>query len=128
MKQRYLVVYERTADESGNTCTWGGTSPDILGCGSVGETLEEMRAMMKEAVEGHFQCMAADGDLLPEPLTTSIDFSAETPEEGVAYCVVEWLEVEVPASAVFAGPQSAYSLLPAAPALTATTHNQGHHG
>ena len=38
----------------------------------------------------------ADGDPIPEPATTSVDFAEEDPEHGVLSCIVEWLEVAVP--------------------------------
>ncbi len=101
MTKEYLVVYEKGPNN------WGGYSPAIPGCGSTGETLDEIRAMMKEAVEGHFQVMADDGDLLPEPTNAVVDFSEETRANGIEYCVVEWLEVEVPQQAIFAGQQPA---------------------
>ncbi len=107
MKKRYLVYYERTADTTGRYCDWAGFCPDIPGCVSVGDSLEHMRAMMREAMEGLLESMAEDGDLIPPPAATSIDFAATSPEEEVAYTVVEWLEVQVPQQAIFAGQQPA---------------------
>ena len=101
MKKSYLVVYEKGINN------WGGFSPSIPGCGSTGGTLDEMRAMLREAIEGHFQAMAEDGDLLPEPTEAVVDFSDETLANGIEYCVVEWLEVRIPQQAMFAGQQPA---------------------
>jgi len=92
MKRKYLVVFQKTANN------FSGCAPDILGCGSVGDTLEEMRANMKEALEFHFEGAVEDGISIPEPTTTTVDFSPESEDydPSVLYTVVEWLEVEVP--------------------------------
>jgi predicted RNase H-like HicB family nuclease len=93
MKKKYLVEYYKTANN------FGGHAPDILGCISVGDTLEEMRANMIEALESHFVVTVEDGISIPEPTTTTVDLSPESEDfdPNVLYTVVEWLEVEVPA-------------------------------
>jgi hypothetical protein len=41
--------------------------------------------------------MASDGDPLPEPKTTTFDFSPEDDPKGeVDHYVVEWLEINLP--------------------------------
>ena len=92
MKRKYLVEYYKTADN------FSGHAPDILGCVSVGDTLDEMRSNMKEALEFHFEGTVEDGISIPEPTTTTVDFSpkCEDYDPSVLYTVVEWLEVEVP--------------------------------
>jgi predicted RNase H-like HicB family nuclease len=113
MTKQHLVVYEKEINN------WGAYSPAIPGCGSTGDTLEEMRVMMTEAVEGHFQVMAEDGDPLPEPTNAMVDFSEETRANGVEYCVVEWLDVRMPSQITLAAQQ---------PALPSATQDQPHHG
>ncbi len=113
MTKQYLVVYEKGLNN------WGGYSPAIPGCGSTGATLEEMRVMMKEAVEGHFQVMAEDGDILPEPTNAVVDFTDETLANGVEFCIVEWLEVRMPAQVTLAAQQAA---------LQSSAQEQVHHG
>jgi len=92
MRKKYLVEYYKTENN------FSGHAPDILGCVSVGETLEEMRAMMTEALESHFIVTVEDGISIPEPTTTTVDFNPESEDfdPSVLYTVVEWLEVEVP--------------------------------
>jgi predicted RNase H-like HicB family nuclease len=90
MKRKYLAVFQKGP---GN---YSGYLPDIPGCVSVGETLAEMRAMMIEAVEFHLEGMIEDGDEIPSPVTTTVDFSEDDRDHGVEHCVVEWLEVETP--------------------------------
>ena len=95
MKRKYLAVFQKGP---GN---YSGYLPDVPGCVSVGETLAEMRAMMIEAVQFHFEGMMEDGLELLNPVTTIVDFSEDNLDHGVEHCVVEWLEVEIPRS-VFA--------------------------
>jgi predicted RNase H-like HicB family nuclease len=90
MTNRYLVVYAKTQNN------FSGFAPDVPGCISAGQTLEEMRAMMKEALTFHLEGTAEDGDPIPVPHTTSVDFTDED-FEGVEYFVVENMEVPVPA-------------------------------
>ena len=90
MTRSYLVVYEKGAHN------WSGYSPNVLGCISAGDTLEEMRAMMTEALEGHLQGMFDDGDELPVPGENTVDFTEETAANGVEHCIVEWLEIRMP--------------------------------
>lgn len=87
-----MVIYEH------GKRNYSGFAPDILGCGSVGTTLKEMRNMMKEALEAHLEFMAADGDEIPQPVTTSFDFE-QIRDESVDHYVVEWLEITVPEKA-----------------------------
>ena len=89
-KKKYLAVYEV------GSSNLSGFVPDVPGVISTGATLDEMRANMREAVELHLDGMAADGDAIPEPRTTTVDFAEEDPEHGVLSCIVEWLEVSVP--------------------------------
>jgi predicted RNase H-like HicB family nuclease len=93
MKQRFLVVYEH------GKRNYSGFAPDVLGCGSTGKTLTEMRRMMREALEAHLELTAEHGDALPQPTTVSVDFKEldKIEESGVDHYVVEWLEIEVPA-------------------------------
>lgn len=90
MTKRYLAVYAKCQDSN-----FAGHAPDVLGCVSVGDTLEEMRAMMKEALEFHLEGTAEDGDPIPEPSTTQVDFTDED-FEGVEYFVVEHVTVQAP--------------------------------
>ncbi len=45
MTREYLVVYEKGEKN------WSSFSPDIPGCGSLGDTLDETRANTREAME-----------------------------------------------------------------------------
>ena len=88
--EKYLAVYEVGSNNL------SGFLPDVPGVVSTAPSLEAMRQTMREAVEFHLEALAADGDGIPEPRTTSVDFAQEDPEHGVLSCIVEWLEIEVP--------------------------------
>ena len=42
--------------------------PDLPGCNSQGATLEEAFAQAMEALAGHLEALADDGDLIPRPM------------------------------------------------------------
>jgi len=96
MKLKFLVVYEHCKRN------YGGFAPDIPGAGSLGKDLPEMRRMLRECLESHLESMAEVGEPMPSPVTTSFDFG-EIRDRSVDHYVVEWLEIEVPASIPKAG-------------------------
>jgi predicted RNase H-like HicB family nuclease len=57
----YLIVIGRTATGYSAHC------PDVLGCATVGKTVEEVVANMKKALELHFEGMVEDGEAIPQP-------------------------------------------------------------
>jgi predicted RNase H-like HicB family nuclease len=61
MTMKYAVVIERS--ESG----FGAFVPDLPGCVAVGETEDEVRELIREAVELHLEAMREDGLTTPEP-------------------------------------------------------------
>ncbi len=89
-RKKYLAVFEVGSNNL------SGFLPDVPGVVSTAPSLEAMRRTMREAVEFHLEALAADGDTIPQPRTTSVDFAQEDPEHGVLSCIVEWLEIEVP--------------------------------
>jgi predicted RNase H-like HicB family nuclease len=58
---RYAVVIEKG---EGNYAAY---VPDLPGCVTVGDTIEETQREIQEAIEFHLQCMRADGLPIPEP-------------------------------------------------------------
>jgi len=58
--ETYLVVIGRTATGYSAHC------PDVLGCASVGKTVEQVLSNMKKALEFHFEGIAEDGDPIPK--------------------------------------------------------------
>lgn len=58
---KYLVIYEKS--ESG----WGAYAPDLPGLGVAGSTLDEVKSLIREAVEFHLEGMRQHGEAIPEP-------------------------------------------------------------
>jgi predicted RNase H-like HicB family nuclease len=90
MTKRYLVVYAKCKGSN-----FSGHAPDVPGCVSAGDTIEEMNTMMREALEFHFEGILEDGDTIPEPKTMNVDIKSEDFED-VDYFIVRQLEVKVP--------------------------------
>ncbi len=91
MTKRYLVVYAKCKGSN-----FSGHAPDVPGCVSAGDTLEEMNTRMREALEFHLEGILEDGDTIPEPTTMNVDLKAEDFDD-VDYFIVRQLEVKVPA-------------------------------
>ena len=68
MKQ-YAVIIERVPNS--NYCA---SVPDLPGCVSTGDSLEEVRQNIREAIEFHLDGMREDGDPIPEP-TTQVEYA-----------------------------------------------------
>lgn len=62
-KLRYMVVVEK-----GET-SWGAHVPDLPGCVAVGESREEVLALIRAAIELHIDGLKQDG--LPVPVPSS---------------------------------------------------------
>jgi len=60
---RYAVVIEKA---SGN---YSAYIPDLPGCVSVGDTIEEVKQNIQEAIEFHLEGMQEDGLPIPQPTT-----------------------------------------------------------
>ncbi len=61
---RYPIIIEK------GPTSYGAYSPDLPGCVAAGDTVEEVRVIMKEAIEMHIKGMLEDGKSLPEPSAT----------------------------------------------------------
>jgi predicted RNase H-like HicB family nuclease len=64
MNDRYLVIIERASDGS-----YSAYLPDVPGCVSCGDTVDELKTMIQEALDFHFEGMRHAG--LPIPVPTS---------------------------------------------------------
>ena len=58
---RYAVVIEK------GERNYSAYVPDLPGCVSVGDTLEEAKAEIREAIEFHLEGMREDGLPIPKP-------------------------------------------------------------
>lgn len=57
----YAIIIER-----GET-SYGAYVPDLPGCVAVGDSEEEVRALIREAIEFHLDGMREDGEPIPPP-------------------------------------------------------------
>ena len=60
---RYAIVIEKGAT------SYGASVPDLPGCVAVGETLEEAKELIQEAITLHLEGLRAEGLPIPEPTT-----------------------------------------------------------
>ena len=95
MTREYLVVYEK------GESNWSAFSPDLPGCGSLGDALEDTRANMREALELYLAETAKAGEDIPEATTTAVNFDEFDPDHATKQYFVEWLSVSLPRSHSF---------------------------
>jgi predicted RNase H-like HicB family nuclease len=62
---RYVVIIEK--GESG----YGAHVPDLPGCVAVGATREEVRKLIREAIEFHIEGLKQAGEPIPEASSDS---------------------------------------------------------
>ena len=62
---RYMIVIEK-----GET-SYGAYVPDLPGCVAVGETEEEVRQLIQEAIEFHLEDLSESGVLIPPAISRS---------------------------------------------------------
>jgi len=60
---KYAVIIEK-----GDT-SYGASVPDLPGCIAVGESLEEVQQLIREAITFHLDGLKAEGLPIPEPTT-----------------------------------------------------------
>ncbi len=58
---KYLVIYEKSATG------WGAYVPDLPGLGVAGSTLDEVKKLIREAIDFHIEGMKQHGETIPEP-------------------------------------------------------------
>jgi len=62
---KYLIIVEKT--DTG----YSAFSPDVPGCGSTGQTKEEVERRIQEAIQFHIEGLREEGLQIPEPSTYS---------------------------------------------------------
>jgi predicted RNase H-like HicB family nuclease len=60
---RYAVIIEKGEEN------YGAYVPDLPGCVAVGDTIEEVERLIREAIEFHLEGMREDGQPIPKPTT-----------------------------------------------------------
>ncbi|HEY9700845.1 MAG TPA: type II toxin-antitoxin system HicB family antitoxin [Allocoleopsis sp.] len=61
--KEYVVIYEK------GEANWGAIVPDLPGCVSIGDTFEEVKENIKEAIELYLEVLTERGEVLPESKT-----------------------------------------------------------
>lgn len=76
---RYRIIYEKAPEN------YGCYSPDLPGCVALGDTLDECRILMREAIALHLEFSREHGDPVPpDPTgyTEILDFEPERPRRA----------------------------------------------
>lgn len=84
------MLYPIAIEPGDETHAFGVIVPDIPGCFSAGDTLDEAFANVKDAIIGHLELLVEDGEEIPLP--TSIDNHKDNPDftdYGMFFSVVE---------------------------------------
>ncbi len=58
---RYAVIFEKSATG------YGAYVPDLPGCVAAADTVEEIRQLIRQAIELHVADMRATGQPIPQP-------------------------------------------------------------
>jgi predicted RNase H-like HicB family nuclease len=64
---QYAIVIERSSNG------FGAYVPDLPGCVAVAESEEEVRELIREAIEFHLESLREDDDPIPQP-TAQVDY------------------------------------------------------
>ena len=72
MNLKYAVIFERSENN------WAAYVPDLPGCISTGETLEETKTNIREAILGHIATLREYGDPIPQPASLAGEVEVTT--------------------------------------------------
>ena len=67
----YVVVVEKAADGS-----YSAYVPDLPGCVSCGDSIEEVQSLIQEAVAAHVESLRSHREPVPEPTTMTFQINA----------------------------------------------------
>lgn len=82
------MLYPIGIEMGDETHAYGVVVPDVPGCFSAGDTLEEAFINAKEAIAFHIEGMLEDGEEIPQP--TSLQEHVKNPEyEGFTFSFVD---------------------------------------
>jgi predicted RNase H-like HicB family nuclease len=62
---RYIVIIEK------GESSYGAFVPDLPGCIAVGETEQEVMALIQEAIQFHLEDLQSEGRPIPQPVSKS---------------------------------------------------------
>lgn len=72
MNLKYAVIFERAESN------WAAYVPDLPGCMTTGASLEEAKANIREAIEGHIATLRDFGDPVPSPSSHAAEIEVTT--------------------------------------------------
>lgn len=84
-KDKYIFPAVFDPEEEGSYCI---TFPDLPGCITTGDTLEEALYMAKDALELHLYGMEADGEPIPNPTPPE---KIKVPKGGFVSLIQVWM-------------------------------------
>lgn len=61
----YLIIIENSED------SYSAYSPDLPGCVATGDTIEEVRKLMQEAIHMHIESLRENGEPVPPPSSSA---------------------------------------------------------
>ncbi len=64
---KYAAIFEQ------GELNWSAYVPDLLGCTTAGDTLEETKQLMREAIEIYIEALREDGLPVPQPSSHAVD-------------------------------------------------------
>lgn len=79
---QYIALIHKDADSD-----YGVSFPDLPGCVTAGESLDEARAFAEEALALHLEGLAEDGEAIPEASSLETVMNDPANREGVAILV-----------------------------------------
>jgi predicted RNase H-like HicB family nuclease len=69
--------------------SFGASFPDLPGCISAADSLEDLRPMIEESLSLHIEGLLEDGDAVPEPSTLDAIVKSKDYADAVAVMVVK---------------------------------------
>lgn len=72
MNVKYAVIFEKAPDN------WAAYVPDLPGCMTTGNTLDEAKQNIREAIQGHLDTLRQFGDPIPEPTSLADEVEITT--------------------------------------------------
>ncbi len=72
MSIRYTVIFEHAENN------WAAYVPDLPGCITTGESLEETERNIGEAIRGHVRTLREFGERVPEPSSLAREIEVST--------------------------------------------------
>lgn len=82
------MLYPIAVEKGSDTTAYGVIVPNIKGCFSAGDTFEEALSNVKEAIAGHLEILAEDGEEIP--LASEVSSFLDDPEyQGFIWAMVD---------------------------------------